>query len=164
MAYSEQVIRRARARLEQEKEQCEAESSARIASIYEKYPRLSEIQRQMRLTMAKAVSHAFAKGEDTSAAIAAVKEENLALQQDRAWILEAADLELSALEPSVVCSHCGGSGYIGAAMCECLQELCRQEQKKELSACWADGNPLTSSVWTTTPPSRTPYSAYLRGS
>jgi len=86
------------------------------------------------VTMAKAVSTAFAKGENTSAAIAAIKKENLALQQERAWILEAADLDLGALEPAVVCSHCGGSGYIGAAMCECLQELCRQEQKKELSS------------------------------
>jgi len=134
MAYSEQVIRRAQARLAQEKEQCEAESNARIAEIYARYPRLKEISRLLRVSVAKAVSQAFAKGENTSAAIAALKEENLALQRERDWILEAADLDLSALEPSVVCSHCGGSGYIGAAMCECLQELCRQEQKKELSS------------------------------
>ena len=32
-----------------------------------------------------------------------------------------------------VCDRCGGSGYVGSQMCECLAELCRQEQKKELT-------------------------------
>lgn len=134
MAYSEQVLRRAKARLAQAKEACEAESAARTEEIYTQYPRLREIDRAMRQSVAKAVSAAFRQGEDTAAAIAAVKEENLSLQREREWILEAADLDESALEPTVVCPHCGGSGYVGAVMCECLRELCRQEQKKELSS------------------------------
>lgn len=134
MAYSEQVLRRAQARLAREKADCEAESNARISNLYAQFPRLKEIDQAMRHSVAKAVSVAFQKGADTTAAIAAIKEENLALQQEREWILEANDLDESALEPAVICPKCGGSGYVGAAMCECLQELCRQEQKKELSS------------------------------
>ena len=37
------------------------------------------------------------------------------------------------LDESPICDRCGGSGYVGAAMCECLKELCRQEQKREIS-------------------------------
>lgn len=134
MAYSEQVMRRAQARLAQEKADCEAESAARIEHIYTQYPRLREIDRAMRQSVVKAVSAAFRKGEDTTAAIEKIKEENLALQREREWILEANELDDNALEPAVICAKCGGSGYVGAAMCECLQELCRQEQKKELSS------------------------------
>lgn len=134
MAYSEHVLRRAQTRLAQEKADCEAESAARIEQIYRQHPRLREIDRAMRQSVAKAVSAAFRKGEDTVAAIEAIKQENLALQQEREWILEANDLDESALEPAVICPKCGGSGYVGAVMCECLQELCRQEQKKELSS------------------------------
>ncbi len=134
MAYSEQVLRRAKARLAQAKEECEAESAARTEEIYTQYPRLREIDRAMRQSVAKAVAAAFRKGEDPTAAIEAIKQENLALQQEREWILEAADLDETALEPTVVCPRCGGSGYVGASMCECLRELCRQEQKKELSS------------------------------
>ena len=121
MAYSEHVLRRAQARLAQEKADCEAESAARIEHIYRQHPRLREIDRAMRQSVAKAVSVAFRKGVDTVAAIDAIKEENLALQREREWILEANDLEESALEPSVICPKCGGSGYMGAVMCECLQ-------------------------------------------
>ena len=134
MAYSEQVLRRAKARLAQAKEECEAESAARTEEIYTQYPRLREIDQAMRQSVAKAVAAAFRKGEDPTAAIEAIKQENLALQQEREWILEAADLDETALEPTVVCPRCGGSGYVGASMCECLRELCRQEQKKELSS------------------------------
>lgn len=134
MAYSEQVMRRAQARLAQEKAACEQESSTRIAQLYMQYPRLKEIDCAMRQSMVKAVTAAFQKGSDPAAAIHAIKEENLALQRERAWILEVNELDDQALEPSVICTKCGGSGYVGAAMCECLKELCRQEQKKELSS------------------------------
>lgn len=134
MAYSESVLRRAQTRLAQEKADCEAESAARIESIYRQYPRLREIDKAMRQSVTKAVSAAFRTGTDPSEAIQAAKAENLALQREREWILDANDLDESALEPAVICPKCGGSGYMGAVMCECLQELCRQEQKKELSS------------------------------
>ena len=134
MAYSEAVLRRAQMRLAQEKADHESESNARIEAIYTQHPRLREIDRAMRQSVAKAVAAAFRQGQDPTAAIHAIKEENLALQREREWLLEANDLDESALEPSSICPHCGGSGYVGAVMCECLQELCRQEQKKELSS------------------------------
>jgi len=37
------------------------------------------------------------------------------------------------LDERPICPHCGGSGYVGSRVCVCLQELCRQEQKKELA-------------------------------
>ena len=134
MAYSEQVLQRAKARLDQARQECDAESRVRREEIFRAYPRLREIEIALRQTVAKVVTAAFKKGEDPASAIEAIRDENLALQREMEWILEAADLDETALEPTVVCPHCGGSGYVGAVMCECLQELCRQEQKKELSS------------------------------
>lgn len=134
MAYSDTVLQRARARLQQEKELYDAEAAARQAQIYARYPRLREIDLAMRRTVAGAAAAALRHGEDPAAAIAAARSENLALQREREWLLEAADLDETALEPPPFCPRCGGSGYVGAEMCECLQELCRQEQKKELSS------------------------------
>lgn len=134
MAYSEGVLQRARLRLAQEKAQYDSEAEARRAQIYDAYPRLREIDQALRRSMAAAVAAAFRRGDDVPQAMEAIKKENLALQREREWLLEAADLDESALEPPPFCPHCGGSGYVGAAMCECLRELCRQEQKKELSS------------------------------
>lgn len=134
MAYSPEVLRRAKARLESARQAEEDASQRRINSIYAQYPRLKEIDIALRASVAKVVAASFMKGTDVAAAVEEAKKENLALQQERSWILEAAELEESDLELTPICSDCGGTGYVGANMCQCLKELCRQEQKKELSS------------------------------
>ena len=133
MAYSETVLQRAQARLARAKQQHEEDTRSRIAAIYAQQPRLKEIDQRLRQTAARVMAVSFRRGEDPTAAMEELKKENLALQQERDWILESADIDPDDLTPTPLCTRCGGSGYVGAAMCDCLRELCRQEQKKELS-------------------------------
>ncbi len=132
MAYSAEVVKRARDRLAQAKADRESENNQHLQVAYRQVPRLLEIDRQLRQTMALAAQAVFAKGGDVQAAMDAVKEKNLALQQERAALV-AVHFEEGFLDESPICSRCGGSGYVGSTMCECLQELCRQEQRKELT-------------------------------
>ena len=134
MAYSESVLRAAEARLAAERQQHDDQNRRRIAAIYEAQPRLREIDSELRKTSARVMAACFRKGEDTQQAIEQLKKENLALQQERAWILESNELSPDDLADTPICPDCGGTGYVGAVMCGCLRELCRQEQKKELSA------------------------------
>ena len=132
MAYSAEVIRRARARLAQAKEDRESENRQHLAEAYAKVPRIKEIDMQLRLTMAKAAQTAFQQGSDGRELLEQVRRSNLELQQERA-ILAMEYFEPGYLDENPICECCGGSGYIGTSMCECLLELCRQEQKKEVS-------------------------------
>lgn len=132
MGYSAEVVRRARARLAEAKADRESENQQHLAAAYEKVPRLREIDKQLRLTMALAAQAAFQSGSDARTAMEAAREKNLALQQEREAIA-ASCFEEGYLDDSPVCDKCGGTGYIGSTMCECLAELCRQEQKKELT-------------------------------
>lgn len=133
MAYSETVLYRAKARLAQARQAAEEEDTRRMDGIYEQYPRLRQIDRLLQATMAKVVAASFQSG-DPREAVEAAKQENLSLQQERSWILQAAELEEADLESHPICADCGGTGYVGEKMCDCLKELCRQEQKKELSS------------------------------
>ena len=133
MAYSQAIVQRAMQRLQSENEQNEQSSRARIAVIYEKQPRLGEIERELRRTAAHVLAATFRRQGDPVAAMQQLKKDNLALQQERDWILQAEGLEPDDLTVQPICPTCGGTGYVGAAMCECLKELCRQEQKKELT-------------------------------
>lgn len=139
MAYSEQVLRRARQRLEQAKTEREHENEAHRAIAYERYPRLAEIDRELRLTMSALMANALRNGEDPTQAINEIRDRNLALQREREWILEAGEFEDGYLDDSPVCAKCGGTGYCGNQMCSCLKELCRQEQKKELTSLLHNG-------------------------
>ena len=134
MAYSRSIVQRAAQRLQSENEQNEQSSRARIAAIYERQPRLGEIERELRRTAAHVLAATFRRQGDPVAAMQQLKKDNLALQQERDWILQAEGLEPDDLTVQPLCPNCGGTGYVGAAMCECLKELCRQEQKKELAA------------------------------
>lgn len=130
MAYSADVIRRARRQLESQKAEYEAAQQSRLQEIYEKLPRVREIDRQLRISMVQAVQTAFLQGgaEDLNR----VRQENVALQQER-WALIEKNFPPEYANDDPVCKHCGGSGYIGREMCSCLAELCRLEQRKELS-------------------------------
>ena len=132
MAYSQEVMSRARARLAAAKADRESENREHLQLAYEKLPRLREIDRQLRLTMAKAAQAVFSQGGDVQEAMDEARRENLMLQQERAE-LAALYFEEGYLDDSPICDRCGGTGYVGSSMCECLRELCRQEQKKELT-------------------------------
>ena len=132
MGYSMEVVQRARARLAQAKEDRESENRQHLAQAYAQVPRLREIDLELRRTMAQAAQAAFQQGSDGREQLEKVRIQNLELQQERA-ILAAENFEEGYLDDSPICDRCGGSGYVGSTMCECLQELCRQEQKKEIS-------------------------------
>ena len=131
MAYSTEVVRRARERLAQARDDRQRENREHLALAYAQQPRLREIDKQLRMTMAKAARAVFAGG-DAEALMNQAKEENLALQREREWILEE-QFEPGFLDETPICSVCSGTGYVGSTMCDCLAELCRQEQKKELT-------------------------------
>ena len=132
MAYSKEVVQRARARLAQAKEDRESENRQHLAEAYDRVPRLRQIDILLRRAMAMAAQAVFASGGDVQAAMAEAKAQNQALQQERAWLIDA-NFEEGFLDETPICDRCGGTGYMGSTMCECLAELCRQEQKKELT-------------------------------
>lgn len=132
MAYSAEVVQRARERLAQAKADRESENLRHLAEAYKRVPRLKDIDLQLRRTMAKAAQAVFVQGGDVQKAMEQAKNENLSLQMERRELI-AANFEPGYLDDTPVCEHCGGTGYVGSTMCECLTELCRQEQKRELT-------------------------------
>ena len=131
MGYSIEVVRRARERLAQARSERERENREHLRMAYEQQPRLQEIDRQLRMTMAKAAMAAFAGG-DAERLMAEAKQQNQSLQRERRQIVEGC-FEEGFLDETPICPVCSGTGYVGSTMCDCLAELCRQEQKKELT-------------------------------
>lgn len=132
MAYSAEVVKRARERLAQAREDRESENRQHLAEAYARVPRIREIDMQLRRTMAQAAQAAFLQGSDGRELLEQAREENLSLQREREELVRQY-FEEGYLDDSPICRLCGGTGYVGSTMCECLTELCRQEQKKEIS-------------------------------
>ncbi len=132
MSYSADILARAKQALAQQKADAQSRYNQNLQNAYEKLPRLREIDMQLRRGMTLAAKAVFTQGGDAVAAMEQVKKDNLALQQERKALLQA-HFAPGYLDEEIFCPHCGGSGYIGSAMCSCLAQLCRQEQKKALA-------------------------------
>lgn len=133
MPYSDTVLRRANARLaalRSARTSAQAEAQARV---YAELPRVAEIDRLLRRTMAHVVAASFRQGGDPSAELGAIRAQNQALQAERADLLAGRGYPPDVLEAKPVCARCGDTGWVGAEMCDCLKVLCTQEQIKELS-------------------------------
>ena len=133
MPYSESVLHSANARLALRRAAAERARQARQTEIYTKIPRVAEIDRLLRRTMAQVIAAALKDGGDPTAAIGAVRKRNTDLQAERDRLLAANGFPADALDEKPSCAKCGDTGWVGAAMCDCLKLLCTQEQIKELS-------------------------------
>ncbi len=133
MSYDANVLRRATARLEQNRRQREEREERLRLEVYRQEPRVEQLDRRIQGTMAGLVAAALRQGGDPVQAVQSVRQENQNLQRERAVLLGALGLPEDALEEKPVCPLCRDRGWRGASMCQCLRELCAQEQIKELS-------------------------------
>ena len=112
MGYSMDVLNRARGLLAQRRADRESELAARTQEAYAQLPRLRQIDMQLRQSAAKAAQAVFLSGGDAQAAMEAVKQENLALQEERKALV-AANFAPGWLEDGR-CPRCGDTGYLAA--------------------------------------------------
>ena len=73
MAYSNEVVRKARAELASRKADHESRTNARLQEAYVKVPRIKEIDILLRKSMALAMQTVFQTGGDAKAAMEEVK-------------------------------------------------------------------------------------------
>ncbi len=132
MPYDEVVMQRAASQLEQRRRRRDWDLEQRRAQVAQKAPKVLEIDAQLRQTLLK-IAQATFRGGDPTEEIEALRDENLALQAQRAELLRNAGLPEDVLEDKPVCPLCQDRGWRGSQMCQCLHRLCAQEQIAELS-------------------------------
>lgn len=133
MAYDGKLMRRAMARFEEAKSRRAEDLRARERAVYAAIPRVAEIDALLRATMSKLVASALRRGTDPRPAIEALREENLALQRERAALLTAHGYPADYLEDKPACPHCKDTGWWGNEVCACLNDYYARVQLEELS-------------------------------
>ena len=126
MGYDLNVLRRATARLEENHKKNAEQKQLCRRKAYAQQPRLSQLDRAMRGTMAELIGATLRKGEDTASAVQEIRERNLALQREREELLARMGLKAEDLDDTPVCAVCGDTGWRGTVMCQCLKHFCAQ--------------------------------------
>lgn len=137
MGYEKEVLAKARQRHAEAVDQHLRSQRERQDRIYHEYPRVREIDLQLRQTMAEVMAAAFRKGSDPQAAVRQARQQNRQLQAERSQILRGSGYGENYLSDGPLCRKCSDTGYVGEKMCSCLEKYCLEEQRKALTSLMA---------------------------
>lgn len=139
-SYDGKIMSEAVAEFEQDKQRRHERFLQQQKNIYLKIPRLAEIEKQLRSTLAQVIARAIRMGIDPMPEIKVIMDNNLELQRERAELLVAAGYPMDYLEEAPKCKKCKDTGYVDSGVCTCLQEYYKRHQIKELSKMLDIGN------------------------
>jgi len=132
MALDGKILARAKAAFEVKRKQNEALLDRRINEVYEKAPRVRELDMQLRGTMAELIGVAL--GTDSALKVEDIRVRNLELQKERKNEVKDAGFPEDYLDDKYMCAKCRDTGYVNAKMCDCLWDMYKEEQKVSLSS------------------------------
>ena len=133
MALDGKILRRALDRYEEAGRRRSEDVRRLREEIYEQDPRIEELDRLLRVSVAEAAAVALRGGSDPEKAIAAIQEKNLSWQEERAGRIAALGYPRGCIDEEPACPICNDRGYVGTKPCDCLMAFYREEQRKELS-------------------------------
>ena len=138
MAIDGKILARARKVLNEKRRRKDEEYESRLRQVYTKSPHVRELDLMLRSTMSELVGVALRA--DSTAQIDDIRKRNSELQDERIKAIRNAGFPASFLDEQYLCSKCNDTGYIESKMCDCLNELYKQEQKASLSSLFKLGN------------------------
>ena len=133
MTHDGKLLARARARLGDIRTENQAEHQRRVSTVYARVPEIGRIDAALRAQMAQLVRLTLSKSPDMARRIAALRDENLALQVRRAELLVEHGWTPEYLDEIVSCPQCRDTGIFENAPCACLERLYNMEMTRELS-------------------------------
>ena len=127
MGYSKQVVDKVKDEFARKRQNAVAAAEARREEMYAAAPVLREIDAALSATGLKIYRAALEGKEGLEERIAALKKENLGLQDDRRRVLEACGKPGDYLSIRYECPICEDTGYNGIQMCECMRKALIRE-------------------------------------
>lgn len=133
MSLDGKILYRARTIFDERKKEREADLNRRVQAVYDRSPLIMELDNEIRASMTAVIGIALSRGQNAGEAVNKVKEKNLQLQNQRKVELARLGYPEDYLDDKPACPKCRDTGYEGSQVCECLMNIYREEQRKELS-------------------------------
>lgn len=125
MSYSPEIFEAAEKELEKRRLHSEMDLEKRRSILFARSPRAEEIERMIARTSVAAAKAIFS-GADRREKLEALRDQNLALQNELNGIIKSFDFPENYLELWHKCSKCRDYGNIDGKMCSCMKSLLRQ--------------------------------------
>lgn len=134
MFFDSKILNQARELHAEQKLAHERALEARRETAYAKVPHLGEIDHALRNTIRDMLQITLDQDENPEARLEAIGAENQALQAESRRILLEHDYPEDYLDDTPLCAICKDFGTSDSGICDCLLDLYRTLQAKELSS------------------------------
>ena len=131
MAYAKELYERAKQTIDSRRNSAENDAQIRSAVVAKKIPEIAMLQEQMRQS-AYGVLKVIGMGDDATAYIEKLRDENLFAQERIKQLLVENGLEEDFLKPSYTCKVCNDSGFYDGRLCSCHIELLKKYAAESL--------------------------------
>lgn len=131
--YSEEVFDKAEAELARRRSTAEAVLIDKTFEIEIRHPEIKRLNDQLKQTGPRYMNIMLAGGDDIKEKIAALKAENLKVQEELSELLLAFTGDRNYLEADYTCQDCHDTGYVEGVRCHCFKELLKKYSSEELS-------------------------------
>jgi len=138
MAIDGKILAKARNALRARRRRKEETLESRLREVYAKSQVVLEIDAKLRESMTQLIG--VAMGESDTSEIEKIRQRNQTLQNERKAEIEKAGFTENYLDENYICQRCRDTGYIDNKMCNCLEEIYKQEQSESLSNLFKLGN------------------------
>lgn len=133
MALDGKLLAQARERLAERRAENEQEQQRRQTRAYGEIPRLREIDGQLRRLLGEVIGLTLRR--EGTVVLERTEAQSASLQREKEGLLAANGLPADFLDEIYSCPKCSDRGYGSDGQpCECLLELYRREQARELSS------------------------------
>ncbi|MEG1994621.1 MAG: ATP-binding protein, partial [Oscillospiraceae bacterium] len=123
MAYPEKVYKKANNILSETRQRNLNLFQSRKQEIYNKIPRIKEIEKLLAATGAEVVKLVISNPNRLDELLSRLESTNLSLQMERANLLEKNGYPPTYLEEIYSCPKCKDKGYVGNTMCQCYKKI-----------------------------------------
>ena len=132
MAIDRKILARARKQLEEKRRRRDERHESRLRQVYEKSPRLREIDAELRATMSELIGVALQA--NNAKQVEDIRRRNIELQEKRQKEIVNAGFTVNYLDEEYMCTECSDTGYKNTVMCDCLTKLYKEAQRESLSS------------------------------
>ena len=134
MSFDGKILNEARELHTEQKLAHERALHTRREALYTKIPRLREIDHALRNTVRDMIQITLEQNENPEARLEALGEENQALQLESRGVLLDHGYPADYLDDAPRCAVCKDLGTTDTGLCDCLRDIYRTLQAKELSS------------------------------
>jgi len=133
MAYSVELLEKARGILEERRKSAEEAAESRHREVIKKCPEIGVIENEIASAGLNIIKCLGMKSDDAKRYIDSLAEQNISAQEKKADLLKENGFDRDYLEIPYACKKCEDTGFADGKFCECHLKLLKQLACEELS-------------------------------